>query len=84
MIQRWRWKRALRKSNKPRDHLQLGYWYANNSQYDKAIAEYKKALELDSNLAVAHYSLGLVYKHLEDREKATFHFEEFMRLKRIN
>jgi len=84
MIQRWKWKIAVKGSNKPKDRLQLGYWYADNNQYDKAITEYKRALKLDPNFADAHYELGHVYKHLGDRKTSTFHFEEFIRLKGID
>ncbi|MBN2372446.1 tetratricopeptide repeat protein [bacterium] len=39
----------------------LGLEYSNSGQVDKAIQEYRKALEIDPNLAEAHLNLGWSY-----------------------
>jgi tetratricopeptide (TPR) repeat protein len=46
----------------------LRYYFAR--QYQPAIAEYRKALELDSDFAPAHWHLGWVYEQTGDHAKA--------------
>ena len=42
-------------------HLNLGEAYRATKQWEKAKAAFDKALQMDGNLAQAHYNLGLMY-----------------------
>ena len=44
-------------------HLQLGNLYSDQTEYAESIPEYVKALEINSDLADAHYRLGQAYVH---------------------
>ena len=46
--------------------------YHKKGDYDRAIADYNKAIELNPNLAEAYNNRGTVWLHLEDWEKARF------------
>lgn len=49
---------------KPKDfdaHVKLGDVYFRMQQYDKAIAEYKKASKIKAKSAVPHYAIATVY-----------------------
>jgi tetratricopeptide (TPR) repeat protein len=50
--------------------FQEGLNYQNEQKWDKAIACYKRAFELDSSLSVAAYNLGLVYKSKDELDLA--------------
>ncbi len=43
---------------------------ANNNQYDKAIAAYTKAIEINPQYAEAYKNRGIVYSDLKDYDKA--------------
>ena len=55
-------------------YLFKGIAYFNKGMYDEAIAECKKAIEINPNLAMAHNNLGLVYheKGMYDEEIAEY------------
>lgn len=60
---------------KPRQetHYELGIAYKNSKMYTEAIAEFQKAIDLDSDFIAAHISLGEVYLEmgqLDDAETA--------------
>ena len=44
-----------------KDCLDKGIAYANKGMYDEAIAEFKKAIEINPNFAMAHSNLGAAY-----------------------
>jgi len=44
--------------------------YRNNNQYDKAIAAYTKAIEINPQYAEAYKNRGIVYSDLKDYDKA--------------
>jgi len=47
--------------NTARLHLYFGYAYLMTGVYDRAISEFKRALEKDPKIKEAHYLLGLTY-----------------------
>ena len=54
-------------------HHELGIAYKDSEMYTEAIAEFQKAIDLDSDFIAAHISLGEVYlemKQLDDAENA--------------
>src|SRR5215472_1162941 len=42
-------------------YLESGLSYVNKKQYDAAVIQFKKALQVDPKYADAHYQLGLTY-----------------------
>jgi tetratricopeptide (TPR) repeat protein len=66
------------KPNEPKPHVDLGYAYFLNKDYDNAIKQYKVAIDLDKNNFDAYFNLGLTYKEdnqlndaLKNAEKAS-------------
>ena len=57
-------------------NTQLGAGYIANGRYDRALSKLEKALSLDSNNALAHNYLGVLYGYL-DRPKLAY--EQFNR-----
>lgn len=60
--------------------FQLGVLYYNNSQLDKARAEFERAIGLNGNYSNARYSLGLVYDKLGEKQMAIEQFEQVAKL----
>jgi tetratricopeptide (TPR) repeat protein len=58
-------------------HLQLGNLAADQGRFGAAIPEYQRALELNSDLADAHYRLGQAYVRTAQKEKAQEQFEVY-------
>lgn len=76
----------LRKSialngNLSEPHLQLGSLYADEHQYQKSIPELERALEIDPNLADAHYRLGTDYVHAGKKDRAETEFAAYQKLR---
>jgi tetratricopeptide (TPR) repeat protein len=51
-------------------HLQLGIVHAAKKNYEGAVADYLKAIELSPALEEAHYRLALVYRQMSEPAKA--------------
>jgi|GEM_PF-3771313 len=56
-------------------YLTIGNAYAHKGQYDKAIENYNKAIQLNPNLAEAYYNRGVAYKHKGQYDKAISDFQ---------
>ena len=62
-------------------HYNLGVFYAGEMNYDRAIEEFKKAVDINPNDAKALYNLGYIYaEQREDRKKAEYYFRIFLGL----
>lgn len=62
-------------------HYNLGVFYARNKEYERARAEFEKAIEINPEDANAHFNLGYLFAEcLIDREKAIEHFRLFLNL----
>ncbi|TVM00511.1 MAG: hypothetical protein CV087_14205 [Candidatus Brocadia sp. WS118] len=64
-------------SKTPEVYNEIGDLYLRKGMYDEAIEEYKKAIEVDPNCAIAHFNLSIVYdkkglKNEADKEYATY------------
>ncbi len=64
----------------PETHLQLGILYNDQHAYDKAQQQYVRALELDQNLADAHFRLGRAYLRTGNNSQAQAEFDRFKAL----
>jgi tetratricopeptide (TPR) repeat protein len=62
-------------------HYNLGVFYAGEMNYDRAIEEFKKAVDINPNDAKAQYNLGYIYaEQRQDRKKAEYYFRNFLGL----
>jgi tetratricopeptide (TPR) repeat protein len=68
--------------NLPLVYVALGdiNYRKGRANWDQAIAMYKKALQIDENLAVAHYALAYCFYNRNDRIQARPHCEKAMAL----
>jgi len=64
----------------PRGRMNLGRVYSALEKYDLAINEYKRAVELEKDYAVAHYFLGLAYIKTKNNIGAQAAFKEVIRI----
>jgi|GEM_PF-2753500 len=68
----------------PRYYVELGWAYGERAQYEKEIEAYRKALDLDPNLAEAYVNLGealrrkALARQKEEREEAAREAEELL------
>ena len=62
-------------------HYNLGVFYTQNKKYDRAAAEFAKAIEINPDDAYAHFNIGYIYaEYLLNRKKAIEHFQQYLRL----
>ncbi len=62
-------------------HYNLGVFYTQNKEYNRAVAEFEKAIELNPEDALAHFNLGFIYaEHFENRPKAIERFNQYLKL----
>jgi tetratricopeptide (TPR) repeat protein len=62
-------------------HLQLGNLYSDRSNFAASITEYQRALQLDDDLADAHYRLGQAYVRTGDKTRGQEQLEIYQRLR---
>jgi tetratricopeptide (TPR) repeat protein len=65
----------------PEAHLQLGNLTADQGKFAEAIPEYQRALDLDSDLADAHYRLAQAYVRTGQKDKAQEQFTAYQTLR---
>lgn len=62
-------------------HYNLGVFYTQNREFDRAVAEFEKAVELNPEDSGSYFNLGYIYaEHLQNRSKAVSYFKNFLRL----
>ncbi|MFN3929517.1 MAG: tetratricopeptide repeat protein [Thermoflexus sp.] len=59
-------------------YIDLGWEFHAKKQYDQAIEQFRKAIEMDGNAVDAYYGLGLSYKAKGEREMAIQAFEKVL------
>jgi len=62
-------------------HLQLGNLNSDQGKFKEAIPEYQRALELNSDLADAHYRLGQAYVRTGQRDLGQQQLETYQQLR---
>jgi tetratricopeptide (TPR) repeat protein len=62
-------------------HLQLGNLYSDQTKFAEAIPEYKRALELNSDLADAYYRLGQAYVRTGEKDRAQEQFQVYQKIR---
>jgi tetratricopeptide (TPR) repeat protein len=61
--------------------LQLGNFYSDQSKYAEAISHYQHAIELNSDLADAHYRLGQAYVRTNEKDRAQQELQLYQQLR---
>ncbi|MGI0479732.1 protein kinase domain-containing protein [Geminocystis sp. CENA526] len=61
-------------------YFKTGYNYRELKQYEKAIIDYTKAIELDPNYIYAYNNRGVVYENLKEYEKAIMDYTKAIEL----
>ena len=62
-------------------HYNLGVFYIQRQEYNEALVEFEKVLELNPNDAATHYNLGLIYaEYIGNKAKAILHFKRYLLL----
>lgn len=62
-------------------HYNLGVFLTQSREYDRAVGEFRKVIELRPDDADSHYNLGIIYaEHLPNRELAMKHFRRYLEL----
>jgi chromosome segregation ATPase len=62
-------------------HYNLGVFYTRNKEYERAISEFEKVIEITPDDAYAHFNLGYIYaQYLVNRKKAIESFRLYLRL----
>jgi tetratricopeptide (TPR) repeat protein len=65
----------------PEAQLQLGNLYSDQSKYAEAIPHYRRALELNADLADAHYRLGQAYVRTGEKDRAQGELQVYQQLR---
>ncbi len=61
-------------------HIDRGWEFHTKKQYDQAIEQFRKAIEMDTNAVDAYYGLGLAYKAKGEKEAAIRALEQVIAL----
>jgi tetratricopeptide (TPR) repeat protein len=62
-------------------HNNRGGAYANKGDFDRAIADYTRAIDLKPDYAVAYYNRGFSYRHKGDDDRAIADWSKALALK---
>jgi len=65
----------------PEAHLQLGNLHSEQGKYVDSIPEYQRALELNPDLADAHYRLAQAYVRTGDKDRALEQIQVYQKLR---
>jgi tetratricopeptide (TPR) repeat protein len=63
-------------------YLQLGILHSEQGGFEKAIRDYKKAIEVSPQLGEPHYRLGLAYRRIGEESKAEQEFRAYERMEK--
>lgn len=75
------WSDTVEKSpNKARVYNGRGVAYINKGQYDKALADFSRALEINSNYANIYYNRAYAYTNKDEHEKAISDYSEAIKI----
>jgi tetratricopeptide (TPR) repeat protein len=64
-----------------REHYNRGLKCDDMGEYEQALEEYQKALEILPEDPDLHYNMAIVYDdHMDDKQKAVFHYQRYLEL----
>lgn len=62
-------------------HYNLGVFYTENKEFERAVAEFEKAVELNPEDSASYFNLGYIYaEQLTNRPKAVGYFKQYLKL----
>jgi len=62
-------------------HYNLGVFYTQNREFERAVLEFEKAVELNPQDAASFFNLGYIYaEQLQNRPKAVDYFRKYLKL----
>jgi len=61
-------------------HYNLGTYYKERGNIDKAIEHYFKALEFYPDFAIVHYNLGIIFEKQDKIHKAITHYSKVLKI----
>jgi len=62
-------------------HYNLGVFYTQNREFERAIKEFEKGVELNPQDSASFFNLGYIYaEHLQNRPKAIEYFRTYLKL----
>ena len=64
-----------------RAHNNLGFEYAERGRFDKAVDEYRQAIDIDNDFASPHNNLGQIYYERGEIDNAILEYKEALKLK---
>jgi Tfp pilus assembly protein PilF len=74
------WNDAIKKApNKVRPYNNRGRAYGNRGEYDKAMNDFRRAIDLNPRCAEAYYNLGLVFALKGDDDTAIKHYDQALK-----
>jgi chromosome segregation ATPase len=60
-------------------HYNMGVFYTKNQEYERALKEFEKAVEINSDNAYAYFNLGYIYaEYMVNHTKAVENFRHFL------
>ncbi len=65
-------------------YTNLGIQYMSRGQLDQALANFQRALDLDSGSSEAHHGIAILYEHLDQQNLAGEHLEKAVKLRPSN
>ncbi|MCX5695986.1 MAG: tetratricopeptide repeat protein [Candidatus Omnitrophica bacterium] len=71
---------VLKSPNKERPYHNRGFAYQAEEKYDQAIADYNKALSIDSAVAETYYNRGNAYRGIKKYDQAIADFDKAIQL----
>jgi len=61
-------------------HYERGVMYNQMGQYEQAVTNFNKALDLDPDCVVAYYERAIAYQNLKERQNAIDDYKQFLKL----
>lgn len=62
-------------------HYNLGVFYTQNRDFNRALPEFEKAVEINPDDSASYFNLGYIYaEHLQNRTKAVSYFRQFLKI----
>jgi tetratricopeptide (TPR) repeat protein len=71
---------SIKSPNKARPYLSMGQILTNRKQYDEALPNYLKALQINPYFVDAHYNLGILFDKRDEPIKAIEHYRKAVEL----
>ncbi|MFH1189762.1 MAG: tetratricopeptide repeat protein [Candidatus Omnitrophota bacterium] len=62
-------------------HYNMGVFYTKNQEYDRAVSEFEKSIDINNDNPYAYFNVGYIYaEYLVNRKKAIENFRHYLQL----